>query len=196
MTLRFANLQDTLYFLQESYETFRNMSVEDQAMCLEYNEEIRKTLDPEGLPLRVLYIDLAMYDQLIQQLLSKEQDNNNSQNYLLRLMSGKVATQHMIALREEAKESITPEACHRDEQKLYDCILQILDHKALKEEFQKLWEKNKKKEKRWENVVKFITRQHSSMYKQQNTLNTAHFRSLFFILECVLGLDLHGGQKL
>jgi hypothetical protein len=192
--LQFTNIEDTLNFLFREYQIFREMNSDAQAITLEYNEEIRKSINPTKslVPLRSLYIDLCMYDQVIQQLL-KTSEQRKSQDPLILLMTNKIATQHMIAKREELKESIVPDSliestlaeCQNDEEQLKNKCIQWIP-KEHKEKFErrlnKVWEKYHQKTNCWEKVMKFIIDECISLHMS----SVDNFRSLFSIIECIM----------
>lgn len=193
-TMKFTTIEETLYFLNDEYQIFKNMDPEAQAINLEYNEEIRKSIDATKSlpPLRTLYVDLCMYDQMIQQVLKKSRHKKNTDNFLV-LMTSKIATQHMIAIREEAKESIVPDElieqtiqeCKDDPEKFKNRLIQWIPSEYKKKFTPKLetvWKKNQNQPDCWEKVLRFVVEEciHLHMNSVEN------FRSLFSMVECIM----------
>jgi hypothetical protein len=88
-------------FLQHKYDIFYKYTPEQQAQVLEFNESVRGG----AVPLRLIYIDLFMYDQLI----LHAQQNVRNPLYYNSLVRNKLTTQALIKSREALKESVTPD---------------------------------------------------------------------------------------
>jgi len=192
--MKFTTIEDTLYFLQKEYQSFHAMDPEARAIALEYNEEIRKSINPTKSldPLRTLYIDLCMYDQMIQQLMKGFNKRKSHDNFIV-LMTSKISTQHRIAQREKEKESIVPDElvettlqeCRGDPEKLKNRLTQWIPSEFKEKITKKLeivWQKNKNQSNCWEKVLKFIMDECIGLHMK----SVENFRSLFCIVECVM----------
>lgn len=104
-----STIGDTLTFLQENYHQFQTLDETQKSICLKHNEEIQKSVSEtsHAVPLRTLYIDLAMHDEMVSHSIKAQDKNRERINLLLR---NKIAIQRMIAQREGANESVTPDS--------------------------------------------------------------------------------------
>ena len=105
--MQLATTGGTLEFLQGAYATFRAYTDAQKAQALEFNELVRAGLEKPELPLRLLYIDLLMHDEMIR----RSQASHDTQRARIEtLMRNKVGLQRMIRQRESVDEAVTPDA--------------------------------------------------------------------------------------
>lgn len=104
--MQLATTSQTLDFLQGEYAKFRALDSAQQAQSLEFNELVRAPLEKPETPLRTLYIDLVMHDEMIRHSRNAKDTNKERITTLIR---NKVAIQMMIRHREVVLESVTPD---------------------------------------------------------------------------------------
>jgi hypothetical protein len=188
---KFTSMSAALDFLHGEYAKFRQMDPESQAISLEYNEEIRKSLsDPTDEtrtvppPLRQLYIDLVMYDEMIQNMINRRKLATQRDKFLL-LMASKMATQNQITLREEAKESIVPDVqlesvlreCQDNDELMKARLMQWVPEKYREKLTRRL-----KYQKSWDKIINCIM----SECSVSQLASVDNFRSLFTLMECIM----------
>lgn len=188
--VKFTSISAALDFLHGEYEKFRQMDSESQAISLEYNEEIRKSMsDPTEdtqptVTLRQLYIDLVMYDEMIQNMIQKRKLPTQRDKFLL-LMASKMATQNQITQREEAKESIVPDA--QLENVLRECqgndeLMKIRLMQWVPEKYRDKLTRRLKHQKSWDKIINCIM----SECSVSQLASVDNFRSLFTLMECIM----------
>lgn len=104
--MQLATTTQTLEFLQTEYTKFHSYSKDQQAQVLEFNELVRAPLDHAELPLRILYIDLLMHDEMLRR---SKAIHDTKRDRIAILVRNKVALQVMIRNREKVQESVTPD---------------------------------------------------------------------------------------
>jgi len=205
--IRFTNINETLLFLQESYEKFNSYDAAKQNQILEHNAQVRNFTDPKSL--LYLYITLAMHDEMIQKF-----PKDVSELLLNTTLRNKFRIQQLIKQKEESKEIIVPEEkiaqgvkdCEQDEEKLQVLLLNWVpqeekEHFAsrLKVLFERTNRANRKNDKR-DYLFKFLVKEFAKlkMAKHDNgitnnveTNREDSFHDLVCMIECIM-LFFHG----
>lgn len=139
--MQLATTAQTLDFLQDAYTQFRTYTPEQQAQALEFNELVRAPLEQPDLPLRVLYIDLLMHDEMIRH---SQAARDTQKTRIERLIRNKVVLQGIIRRREQVQEAVTPDP--RTEEPHTELVTLLAwwpepDRAAFQKQLQPLWQR-------------------------------------------------------
>lgn len=104
--MQLATTAQTLDFLQHEYDVFRSQPTALQAQIMEFNELVRAPTEKAEWPLRVLYIDLLMHDEMLRR---SRVSHDTKRARIQLLMRNKVMLQKLIRQREAVGESVTPD---------------------------------------------------------------------------------------
>ena len=180
--MQLASTDETLDFLQREYAKFRTYSVEQQEQCLEFNELVRVRTEKLELPLRLLYIDLLMYDEMIRRSKSAHDTNRERIELLIR---NKLALLRLIQHRESVYESVTPDLRTENKDATLDEVLSWFppERRAdFREKLHSVWKRWKKKRIDTEHLLQNIFQQCVVM----GCRSVEDFRALVSIVELVL----------
>jgi len=196
-----TTIGQTLDFLQGEYQQYRNLEDTAQAILEEYNDEVRRSVskdEPHPMPLRTLYIDLAMHDEMVQHSRNAQDQNRERVTMLLR---NKIGIQRMIKRREEAKETVVPDEavdlaaleCVDEPEALKIRLMKWIPEKhksTFGKKLHKIWKKCQRKPDWVLKVVKLVIQECILLGMK----SIEDFRSLVCIVECLmLYHELHGG---
>ncbi len=179
--LKLATTQQTLEFLQGQYAKFRALNDSIKAQALEFNELVRAPLEKPEVPLRTLYIDLAMHDEMIRH--SQNAKDTNKER-ITTLMRNKIAIEMMIRHREAVLESVTP--VDFSEQKELDDVL-LLVPESRRPDFRAQIETSWKKWRRGKITAQELMEALVQKCVVLGMRSIEDFRALFTILEFVTG---------
>ena len=181
----------TLEFLKNNYELFWSLSKEEQSTVLIRNEELKNMREEGGLPspLRELYIDLMMHDELI----THSRAADTSPELMQSLLRNKLALLQTILEREKSGERIVPSVkvqkvvmtCGRDPQKLQRALLDFVrsdKKKEFKHKMKRIWRKAIK-QKDW---VQFMIQACLQQSILLGLRSIQDFRNSVSMIECLL----------
>lgn len=180
--MQLATTAQTLEFLQTEYTKFRSYSEAQRAQALEFNELVRAPLDQAELPLRILYIDLLMHDEMLRH---SQATHDTKRDRIAILVRNKVALQVMIRNREKVEESVTPDPrTEAQDADLPDLLgwFPELQRTAFEKQLQPVW-------RRWKKG-KIDVQQLLAMVVQRCVVlgcrSVEAFRAVFTIIEWIL----------
>ena len=118
--MKLTTIAQTLDFLQDEYKRFNGLSDTECERQKAHAKSLwsREKSTTIPVPLRTLYIDLAMHDELVRH--SQESKQNNT-SHITMLLKNKIAIQKMIRQREKSQEWIIPD------EKVHQLILDYQD---------------------------------------------------------------------
>lgn len=115
-----ATTAGTLEFLQSEYEPFRRYSAEQKTMALEFNTLVRAQLEVPEVPLRQLYVDLLLHDEMLR---ASQAARDSKRSRIETLMRNKVVLQRRIRQREVAGETATPDPRTEEKELSWSTVL-------------------------------------------------------------------------
>lgn len=181
-TIRTRTIPEILEFLQYEYSIFRDLPDEIQNRHRRKAQEILHSPETEGVKvsLRVLYLDLAMHDELYRQA----KKNKTDVNIILR---NKLAIQHMIRYREVQGEIIIPDEKlnqivldYQDDLESIPMEMSLLLPESKREHFLSLWIEYDNMAQ----IIQGVAKLYLVGFKDVN-----EFRSLAGVLECLVFLS-------